>query len=183
MPIDLLPPVRLERFKFDGGKMKKTIGLAVFFILAALVYGVEVDAGSKAPSFALTTLDGKTFTQDDLSGKVTLVVFWASWCGTCQKELPKVRDLQEKMKGKPFQTVAIGFKDSEENIREYVRSHRNVFPFPVLYDAGDRVASRFGANFTPTLFLLDQNGELVIPYSGPGLLEHPRFHAALERLL
>jgi thiol-disulfide isomerase/thioredoxin len=156
----------------------------VLFIGFFLLKGVDADAGgAKAPPFELNTLLGKKFTQDQLSGKVTLMIFWASWCGTCQKELPKVHDLQEKMKGRPFQAVAIGFKDSEANIREYVRSHPKLFSFPVLYDAGDQVANRFGANFTPTLFLLDKNGELVIPFTGPGLLENPRFHAELERLL
>jgi thioredoxin-related protein len=87
------------------------------------------------------------------------------------------------MKGKPFQAVAIGFKDSEANIRGYVRSHPKVFSFPVLYDAGDQVAARFGANFTPTLFLLDKKGELVMAASGPGMIESARFQAALERLL
>lgn len=164
--------------------MKKWMFVGLFLLIGALLLkGVEADAGAKAPAFELTSLRGEKFNQDHLSGKVTLVVFWASWCGTCQKELPKVHDLQERLKGKPFQAVAIGFKDSEANIRGYVRSHSKLFSFPVLYDAGDQVAERFGANFTPTLFLLDKKGELVMAASGPGMIESSRFQAALERLL
>ena len=137
--------------------MKKRVSVICFLFVGFLLLlkGTDVGAGGpKVPPFELNSLRGEKFTEEALSGKVTLVVFWASWCGTCQEELPKVHDLQEKMKGKPFQTVAIGFKDSEANIRKYVRSNPKLFSFPVLYDPGDQVAGRFGANFTPTLFLL-----------------------------
>src|SRR5581483_4933472 len=165
--------------------MKKGV-FVLFFLFVGFLFldGTNVGAsGPKVPPFELNSLRGEKFTEEALSGKVTLVVFWASWCGTCQEELPKVHDLQERMKGKPFQAVAIGFKDSEANIRKYVGSHPKLFSFPVLYDAGDQVARRFGANFTPTLFLLDKKGELVMAVSGPGMIESARFHAALERIL
>lgn len=165
--------------------MKKAVSFLFFlFIGLLLLTGSDAGAGGpKVPPFELNSLRGEKFTEEALSGKVTLVVFWASWCGTCQEELPKVHDLQEKLKEKPFQAVAIGFKDSEANIRKYVRSHPKLFSFPVLYDPGDQVAGRFGANFTPTLFLLDKKGELVMAASGPGMIESARFQTALERLL
>lgn len=154
------------------------------FLISLTLVGWEADAGGpRPPSFELSSLDGKTFTEKDLQGKATLVVFWASWCDTCQRELPKVHELREKMKGKPFQVIAIGFKDAEENIRGYVNAHPTLFNFPVLYDAGDRVAGRFGAHFTPTLFLLNKKGELVLPYRGGGLFENPRFQEVLQQSL
>jgi thiol-disulfide isomerase/thioredoxin len=158
--------------------------IAVALVALSLIGGIAADAGGpKAPSFELSSLSGKKFSEGDLAGKATLVIFWASWCGTCQMELPKAHALQARMKGKPFQVVAIGFKDEEANIRAYVRSHPEVFSFPVLYDPGDRVAGRFGARFTPTLFLLDKKGELVGSRSGPGLFEDPQFMEVLQRLI
>ncbi len=149
-------------------------------ILAGMPLAAE---GPKPPTFELVSLDGDRFTQDDLKGKVTLVVFWASWCGVCKHELPKIQHLQKSLEGKPFQVRAIGFKDSEANIRRYTKMHRETFSFPVYFDRGDRVSSKFGATVTPTLFLFDKNGELVIPYRGGGLLEHPQFKKALAELL
>lgn len=162
---------------------RKTFWIAAFLFVLIFV-GLDADAGGpKPPSFELFSLDGKTFTEKELIGKTTLVVFWASWCDVCQQELPKVHDLREKLKGKPFQVIAIGFRDTEENIRGYVKSHSTLFNFPVLYDAGDRVATRFGAHVTPTLFLLNKKGELVVPYRGGGLLENPRFNEVLQESL
>ncbi|MFQ5598664.1 MAG: TlpA family protein disulfide reductase [Nitrospiria bacterium] len=158
--------------------------ILVSLFLSGLIGNAEVVAGGpKVPSFELVSLDGKRITQEDMIGKVTLVIFWASWCGTCQHELPKVHRLQEKMAGSPFQVIAIGFRDSEANIRGYARSHPNIFSFPVFFDKKDRVAAVFGASVTPTLFLFDKQGELAVRYRGGGMFSHPKFKETLEALL
>lgn len=134
------------------------------------------------PPFELTSLQGKSFTQEDLIGKVTLIIFWASWCHVCQGELPKAHQLHEAMKGKPFQILAIGFGDTKAKIQGYVKSHPEVFSFPVLYDTDNRVSAAFGARVTPTLFLFNQQGQLVVPFRGGGLFEHPQFQKILAGL-
>ena len=153
--------------------------LAVFFAFGAVAHAVE----RPAPAFELISLDGKKFTQESLAGKATLVVFWASSCGTCKKELPKISSLQKKMERQGFQVLAVGFVDAEKDIRDYVASHPHAFNFPVLYDNEDRVATRWGVRGTPTLFLVDQKGRVVITHPGGGLLETPAFHKKLEELL
>jgi len=164
--------------------MKKISLLLAFLLLIALSPGTEVFAESpKAPPFAMLSFKGKRFTQNDLIGKATLVIFWASWCGTCQHELPEAQRLQETMAGKPFQIISIGFRDSEDNIRAYVREHPQVFSFPVFFDKKDRVSEAFGARETPTLFLFNKEGELVVRYRGGGMFEHPKFKETLEALL
>ncbi len=165
--------------------MKKTMLLTIFLLFSVVLSG-ELRADEvrpKAPPFELISLKGEKITQENLIGKVTLVVFWASWCGTCQNELPKIARLQKKLRGKPFQVFAIGFKDTRKNIGRYVASHQKAFPFQVFYDTQNRVSRRFGARVTPTLFLFDKNGELVVPFQGGGLLEHPQFQKALEDIL
>jgi thiol-disulfide isomerase/thioredoxin len=149
---------------------------------AVLTANAQEDRPS-VPDFSFTTADGKHFTQKEMIGKATLVVFWASWCGTCHQELPKVRQLQEKWADKPFQVISIGFRDTEQNIRRYVKEHPDVFSFPVFYDKGDTVSAQFGAMSTPTLFLFDKEGKLVVPYRGGGLLDHPQFQKILAELL
>lgn len=164
--------------------MKRAIYSLVLIFVASLFVAIHAGAaGPKVPTFELRSIDGKLYTDRYLTGHPTLLVFWASWCKVCQGELPKIHDLQERMKGSGFQVIAVGFADTEANIRDYVRSHPTVFNFPVLYDADDQVAERFGAYSTPTLFLLNSNGELVIPYRGGGLLETPQFKSELRKLL
>ncbi|MFQ5580440.1 MAG: TlpA family protein disulfide reductase [Nitrospiria bacterium] len=165
--------------------IKKSVFIFIlFFPLIISFEAIQADeARQKAPPFELVSLKGEKVTQEDLIGKVTLLVFWASWCGTCQSELPKIARLQKELEGKPFQVYAIGFKDTRKNIRRYVKSHRKAFPFPAFYDTQNRVSRRFGARVTPTLFLFDKKGELVVPFQGGGLLDHPQFRKVLEDIL
>ncbi|MEC4679026.1 MAG: TlpA disulfide reductase family protein [Nitrospirota bacterium] len=161
------------------------LGLALSLSLATnTVLAADVkDDRPSAPNFSLSTADGQHFTQNEMLGKTTLVIFWASWCGTCHQELPKVRALQEKWKDKAFQVIAIGFRDTEQNISHYVKKNPDVFSFPVFYDKDDTVSAQFGAMATPTLFLFDKEAKLVLPYRGGGLLEHPQFQKILAELL
>lgn len=164
--------------------MKKIFYVVVFLVSTGFFGGSHGEAsGPKVPVFELRSLDGNMYTDKNLIGQPTLLMFWASWCHVCQGEIPKVHALQEKMNEKGLQILAIGFADSEANIRDYVATHPTHFNFPVLYDTGDQVASQFGVRSTPTFFLLNKHGEVVIPYRGGGLLEHPKFQTTLSELL
>ena len=44
--------------------------------------------GQPAPSLVLHTLDGRNISTADLSGKVIVLTFWATWCEPCRDELP-----------------------------------------------------------------------------------------------
>ncbi|MFQ5543884.1 MAG: TlpA family protein disulfide reductase [Nitrospiria bacterium] len=164
--------------------VKKRFLLSLVFVLVlAQIDSVAASTGKpNVPPFKLTSLEGKSFTQEDLIGKVSLIIFWASWCHVCQEELPKAHQLHEAMKGKPFQILSIGFGDSKSKIQRYVKSHPDVFSFPVLYDVDNRVSAAFGARVTPTLFLFNQHGQLVVPFRGGGLFEHPKFQKILTDL-
>lgn len=164
-------------------KIKKS-GFIVLFLAIFFTFGVAAHAMERsAPTFELISLDGKKFTQEGLSGKTTLVVFWASSCGTCKKELPKISNLQKKMEKRGFQVLAVGFVDAAADIRDYVASHPGTFNFPVFYDNEDRVATQWGVRGTPTFFLVDQKGRVVITHLGGGLFETPAFYKKLNELL
>lgn len=162
----------------------KSVRLATLFLAMIFAWGMVAQATEQhTPAFELTSLDGKKFTQDDLTNKVTLMVFWASSCGTCKKELPKISSLQKKMEKQGFQVLAVGFADAESDIRKYVTSNPGTFNFPVLYDTDDRVATEWRVRGTPTLFLVDKKGKIVLSHLGGGLLESRAFQKKLDALI
>jgi len=124
--------------------------------------------------FQLKTLDGQRVSSDSLKGRAAILMFWASWCEVCKKELPNLKTLYEHQNGK-LQFLAIGFSDEEEDIRGYVESHEGTFSFPVAYDAGDQISQAFRVKGTPTFYLLNAKGEVVASHLGAGFLNNRNF--------
>lgn len=164
--------------------MKQLLSILIGILVIGFLGGsISQAGGQKIASFELRALDGTAYTDRQLIGQPTLLMFWASWCHVCQGELPKMQALQERMKGQPFRILSVGFADSEANIRGYVASRAAPFTFPVLYDASDRMASQLGVRSTPTFFLLNKKGEVVVAHRGGGLLDDPQFQTAVNHLL
>ena len=165
--------------------MKRSKFFRLAFLAAGLLLALAVSAqavSGPAPNFQLTTFAGATATNDSLKGKPTLLMFWASWCTTCQKELPNLKAFYEQKKEKGFQALAIGFQDKEANIRGYVQAHAGTFSFPTAYDVNDRVSEAFGVKGTPTFVLLDAQGKIVLVHVGGGFLNNPGFKKFIQEL-
>jgi peroxiredoxin len=166
--------------------MKQSKILQLTFVTLGLVLLLTVSAkavsSGPAPNFSLVTLEGKMITKESFKGKPTLLMFWASWCQTCQKELPNLKSLYEQKKAKGLQAVAIGFQDEESSIKGYVQAHEATFIFPTAYDVKDQVSTAFGVKWTPTFILLDAQGRIALVHAGGGILQNPDFQRFIQGL-
>jgi len=64
-----------------------------------------------APDIVSEDLDAKPLKLSARSGKVTLLVFWGSWCGPCMKLVPHEAALAKKYMGRPFQLYGVNGGD------------------------------------------------------------------------
>lgn len=139
-------------------------------------------AGTPAPAFELVTFTGEAYSKASLKGQPTLLVFWASWCPVCQKELPVLGRFYEKDRPTRLRVISIGFSDLRGKIEGYVKAHPEAFVFPTAFDIDNDVAQAFKITATPTLVLLDAQGNIVIVHRGAGVLQNPRFREFLATL-
>ena len=126
---------------------------------AAAIAKLEADDKQRAGAdFALTDLQGKTWTLQALRGKVVLVNFWATWCQPCRKEMPDLDALYQRFKDQGF--VILGISDEESGKVKQLLGERSV-AYPILLDPGRKVNELFRIDGIPKSFLYDRNGKMV----------------------
>jgi thiol-disulfide isomerase/thioredoxin len=121
--------------------------------------------GQPADNFNLLPVEGgKSVSLAQFKGKPTLVVFWATWCGPCKREIPQLKDLHREFapKGLQMVSVAIDFRETKEDVERFRTS--NALPYMVLWDAGNKASELYGVEGVPTVLLLDKQG--IIRYRG-----------------
>lgn len=108
--------------------------------------------------FALTALDGKTYSLDRLRGKVVLLNFWATWCPPCRREMPDMEELYRRFSSKGLVVLAVS-DEKRETVEEFLKKQN--YTFPVLLDPDRGVHTAFGIEGIPNSFLFDRQGKLV----------------------
>ncbi|MYI06663.1 MAG: redoxin domain-containing protein, partial [Gemmatimonadetes bacterium] len=131
------------------------------------------------PDLALPDQHGTQWALRDLSGKVVVLKFWATWCGPCLEEFPHFVQLLEKYEGDDevvFLTVASA-GSSRDGVAQLLAT--NGYTFPVLLDDEGRAVD-FEVLAWPTTFYLDPDG--LIQYRREGFEEDGYEHQTAIRI-
>jgi len=119
-------------------------------------------------------LDGTPLDWSNYAGKmVTLVDFWATWCGPCVAEIPNMKDLYEEYHDRGFEIVGISLDRSREDLEEFIEARE--IPWPIVYgDEGPSpTADYYGVMAIPTMILVGADGNVVSTEArGEALREH-----------
>ena len=141
--------------------MRIAAGVIFFGILIGTL-GTKVpaaDAPLKAwtagrlPLFALDELCGEHADIAQLRGRAVLVHFFATWCEPCRAELPSLRQLADKMQGRPFAVVVIDTGEPDLRVRRFFASQP--VRFQVLLDRDGTLGKAWQIDALPTTFVLD----------------------------
>lgn len=134
-------------------------------IAEGLLNGLTLVPGTTAPDTVLTTLDGELIKLSDFAGSVVMLDFWATWCIPCVQSIPDNRLLARELTGQPFQIITISVDDELKDVTDFL-THTNM-PFINAYIGPDSdLLSIWNVSSYPTVFLIDQNGKIVMRHQG-----------------
>ena len=132
------------------------------------------DIGNHYREIKAETPDGKPVLLTSLvkPGHVTLLDFWASWCVPCRQEIPFLKELYEKYHDKGFDIVSISLDKTKQAWMKALEKEQ--MPWPQISDlkAWDGpITQDYGIQAIPFVFLLDQQGNIVLKNQHGHLLE------------
>lgn len=154
--------------------LKYLIPLAIFLILVIfLAIGLGRDPNElpsvlinkAAPTFRLPQLKdpAKTFSAEDMRGKVWLLNVWASWCIGCREEHEW---LLEYSKSGAVPIYGLNYKDKTDDALGWLNDLGDPYVLNAV-DADGRVAIDYGVYGAPETYLIDQSGTIRFKQIGP----------------
>src|SRR4051794_13787147 len=123
--------------------------------------------GKRVPDPSFKTLDGQSRKLSALRGQVVVANFWATWCGPCQEELPRLSQLAASYAGKPVRFVLISIDEPKNRSKIPAVLERLHVSLESWDDADTDTMDRFGlGNIVPGTVIVDQSGEVIARIMG-----------------
>jgi cytochrome c-type biogenesis protein len=127
----------------------------------------ETPSENPAPDFTLASLDGSQVTLSSYKGKKGVVlVFFATWCVNCMKEVPEIKRFAETARKEKIEVIAVNFKQQTDIVERF--NKLNNINYGILLDTEGTVATgKFGIKGLPHIVGVDAKGEII--YRGTAL--------------
>ena len=113
-------------------------------------------SGEKAPGLDRQSTPG--------GGKVTLLDFWATWCGPCRHALPGLKQLQAAYGADKVEVISISEDEDEGTWQSFVA--QNQMNWTQRIDSDHQLMRQYGASALPTYVLIGKDGNVVQQYVG-----------------
>ena len=139
-------------------------GWAVAFVL--LIAAIPL-AAKRVPDPTFKTMDGQSRKLSSLHGQVVVVNFWATWCGPCQEEMPRLSQMAASYGGKPVSFVFISIDEPKDRPKIPATLAKLHVSLDSWVNADIDTLDRFGlGNIVPGTIVLDEQGEVIARVMG-----------------
>ena len=121
----------------------------------------RLEVGQPFIDFTLMTKDNTELVLSEIiaQNKLTLVDFWASWCGPCRRENPFVKAAYEQFHELGFDVIGVSVDQDEAAWLQAVEEDQ--LPWTHVRDTENTVSEDYMIYYIPSNFLFDQDGNMV----------------------
>jgi thiol-disulfide isomerase/thioredoxin len=124
-----------------------------------LLHNARTPSLNQAPDWVLNNINGGgTGKLSSFNGKVRLLNFWASWCGSCREEMPDLVTMTSHYQGKSFTVLSINYGENSATAKQFAVSYGA--DFPIFLDPNRQVSTKYGVFTIPTSVLVAPNGKI-----------------------
>lgn len=159
------------------------LAVALIWVVVGTLEAPVVNAGDKAPSFSLTTDQGRSITPSSFGGKLLVLNFWASWCPPCIQEEPSLQAFQRAYASKGVVVLGVSADRIDKNYKEFLDRFGIGFDTWRDPEAEAGLAAKYGTFQFPETYIIDTSGKVVIKIPDPQDFTDPEFTARIEKNL
>jgi thiol-disulfide isomerase/thioredoxin len=150
-------------------------------VIALTVFLAVTVAAETAPGFHAKSIDGESFTNESLKGKVVLIQFWATWCKYCRGDQSAVDDLAREFADRGLVVLAVDFMEPKKTVKKYLAEMPRACKVVLTEDTN--LAAMYPSRSFPLYVVIDRDGNVAGTQKGAGgerSLRHLLSKAGLE---
>jgi thiol-disulfide isomerase/thioredoxin len=144
-------------------------------VVAAAALVAMALATEPSPRFHAKSMDGESFSNDSVKGKVVLVQFWATWCKYCRGDQSAVDELAREFADRGLVVLAVDFMEPKKTVKKYLEQMPRASKIVLTEDTN--LAALYPTRSFPLYVVIDRDGNVAGTQKGAGGA------ASLRRLL
>ena len=118
---------------------------------------------------------------EEYKGKVIFLNFWATWCPSCDLEMPSIEALKNKFTESELVVLTISIDENQDVVDKYLLE--NNFSFPVILDPNNTIGSRLGVSAFPESHIINKDGITIQKIVGARDWASEDYVAAFQELV
>lgn len=123
--------------------------------------------GATAPAFSATDLGGRSVGLENYKGRMLLVEFWATSCGPCRAEAPRLVEFYRSLSRDKIDFVGISSDESESTLRKFLGEFAIEWP-QIREPFEGPIHKLYRVSGEPTYILVGAGGEILDTWVGSG---------------